>query len=197
MRRQRTIATVATRVESLILLVRGERVILDSDLASIYGVPTKRLNEQVRRNSQRFPKDFCFQLKRQEIVEIRAQKLAGSLQTSGMRSQIATASRRNLRFLPYVFSEHGAIMAANVLNSSRAVKMSVFVVRAFIKMRQLLMATRELTNKLHELEHKLSERLDSHERGILYLLEEIRKLMNPPPLPEPKRRPIGFGKDLG
>jgi hypothetical protein len=114
-----------------------------------------------------------------------------------MRSQIATASKRNLRFRPYAFTEHGAIMAATVLNSSRAVKMSVFVVRAFIKMRQMLTATRELTSKLQELERKLSERLDSHERGILYLLEEIRKLMNPPQLPEPKRRPIGFGRDLG
>jgi hypothetical protein len=85
-------------------------------------------------------------------------------------------------------------MAANVLNSRRAVDMSVFVVRAFIKIRRMLMATREMTEKLQVLENKLTERLDTHERGILYLLEEIRKLMNPPPLPEPKRRPMGFGR---
>ncbi len=192
---RRTISTVATRVDTLILLVRGERVILDSDLASIYGVPTKRLNEQVRRNSQRFPKDFCFRLTRREVDDIRSQMVTGSLRSSSMRSQFATASRRNVRFLPYAFTEHGAIMAANVLNSPRAVNMSVFVVRAFIKIRRMLMVTREMTEKLHELENKLTERLDTHERGLLYLLEEIRKLMNPPPLPEPKKRPIGFGRD--
>ena len=112
-----------------------------------------------------------------------------------MRSQIATASKRNVRFLPYAFTEHDAIMAANVLNSPRAVDMSVFVVRAFIRMRRMLMATGEMTEKLHELENKLTERLDTHERGILYLLEEIRRLMNPPSLPEPKKRPIGFGRE--
>jgi hypothetical protein len=112
-----------------------------------------------------------------------------------MRSQIATAARRNVRFLPYAFTEHGAIMAANVLNSPRAVKMSVFVVRDFIKIRRMLMATKEMTEKLRELEDKLTHRLDTHERGIVYLLEEIRKLMNPLPLPEPKKRLIGFGRD--
>ena len=192
---KQTINGVATRVEKLVLVVRGERVILDSDLASIYGVPTKRLNEQVRRNSGRFPKDFCFRLTRREIDGIRSQVIPGSPPSSSMRSQIATASRRNVRFLPYAFTEHGAIMAANVLNSPHAVKMSVFVVRAFIKIRRILTATREMTEKLQELEDKLTHRLDTHERGMIYLLEEIRKLMNPPPLPEPKKRPIGFGRD--
>jgi len=189
---KRTINAVAARLDTQILLVRGERVILDSDLASIYGVTTKRLNEQVRRNSRRFPKDFCFRLTRREVDEIRSQTVTESPLSLSMRSQIATASKRNVRYLPYAFTEHGAIMVANVLNSSRAVKMSVFVVRAFIKIRRMLMATREMTEKLQELENKLTERLDTHERGILYLLEEIRKLMNPPPLPEPKKRPIGF-----
>jgi len=189
---KRTITAIAARVDTVILFVRGERVILDSDLASIYGVTTKRLNEQVRRNSRRFPEDFCFRLTRGEFGEIRSQMITASPISSTMRSQIATASRRNVRFLPYAFTEHGAIMAANVLNSPRAVNMSVFVVRAFIKIRRMLLATREMTEKLRELENKLTERLDTHERGILYLLEEIRKLMNPPPLPEPKKRPIGF-----
>ena len=192
---KRTTNIVATRVDTLILLVRGERVILDSDLASVYGVSTKRLNEQVRRNSKRFPVDFCFRLTRREANEIRSQIVTGSLRSSSMRSQFATASRRNARFLPYAFTEYGAIMAANVLNSPRAVNMSVFVVRAFIKIRRMLMATREMTTKLQELESKLTERLDTHERGILYRVEEIRKLMNPPSLPEPKKRPIGFGRD--
>ena len=192
---KQTINAVATRVEKLVLVVRGERVMLDSDLASIYGVPTKRLNEQVRRNSGRFPKDFCYRLTRREIDGIRSQVIPGSPPSSSMRSQIATASRRNVRFLPYAFTEHGAIMAANVLNSPRAVKMSVFVVRAFIKIRRMLMATKEMTEKLRELEDKLTHRLDTHERGIVYLLEEIRKLMNPLPLPEPKKRLIGFGRD--
>ncbi|MCX6143113.1 MAG: ORF6N domain-containing protein [Ignavibacteriales bacterium] len=192
---KRRINSVAARVDALILLVRGERVIIDSDLASIYGVPTKRLNEQVRRNVQRFPEDFCFRLTRREFREFLSQMISRSPESSTMRSQIASASRRNVRFLPYAFTEHGAIMAANVLNSPRAVKMSVFVVRAFIKMRRALTATREMTEKLQELENKLTERLDTHERGILYLLEEIRKLMNPPLLPEPKKRPIGFGRD--
>jgi hypothetical protein len=190
---KRTISAIAARVDTAILLVRGERVILDLDLAPIYGVTTKRLNEQVKRNMRRFPKDFCFRLTRRECHELCSQMMTASPMSSAMRSQIATASRRNNRFLPYAFTEHGAIMAANVLKSPRAVKMSVFVVRAFIKMRRTLMATREMSEKLQELENKLTERLDTHERGILYLLEEIRKLMNPPPLPEPKKRPIGFG----
>ena len=190
---RRKITAIAARVDTAIFLVRGERIILDSDLASIYGVTTKRLNEQVKRNMRRFPEDFCFRLTRRECYELRSQTITASPMSSAMRSQIATASRRNVRFLPYAFNEHGAMMVANVLNSPRAVNMSVFVVRAFIRIRRMLMVTAEMTEKLHELENKLSERLDTHERGILYLLDEIRKLMNPPPLPEPKKRTIGFG----
>jgi hypothetical protein len=192
---KRTITSVASRLATLILHLRGERVILDSDLASIYGVTTKRLNEQVRRNSSRFPGDFCFRLTQREFQEFRLPKTTAALMSSNMRSQIATALKRNARYLPYAFTEHGAIMAANVLNSRRAVKMSVFVVRAFIKMRRALLATSEMTEMLQELEDKLTKRLDTHEHGIFYLLEEIRKLMDPPPLPEPKKRPIGFGRD--
>ena len=190
---RRKITAIAARVDTAIFLVRGERIILDSDLASIYGVTTKRLNEQVKRNMRRFPEDFCFRLTRRECYELRSQTITASPMSSAMRSQIATASRRNVRFLPYAFNEHGAMMVANVLNSPRAVNMSVFVVRAFIRIRRMLMVTAEMTEKLHELEDKLTERLDTHERGILYLLDEIRKLMNPPPLPEPKKRTIGFG----
>jgi hypothetical protein len=192
-KRKSNVAVV--RLATLIHLVRGERIILDSDLASIYGVPTKRLNEQVRRNQRRFPKDFCFRLNRREFYETCSAISLDSSRVSSMRSQIATASRRNARFLPYAFTEHGAIMAANVLNSDRAVKMSVFVVRAFVKIRRMLLSTKEMALRLQELENKLTERLDTQERGILFLLEEIRKLMNPPALPEPKKRPIGFGRE--
>src|SRR5205823_5241826 len=121
-------------VEPLIQIVRGERVILDADIARIYGVPTKRLNEQVRRNLEKFPSDFMFQLKGRE-----ANQMLRS------RSQFATLKRgQNIKYLPYVFTEHGAIMAATVLNSPQAVQMSVFVVRAFVKMRGLLSDSRDL-----------------------------------------------------
>jgi hypothetical protein len=182
-------------LDSLIFTVRGERVILDSDLASIYGVPTKRLNEQVRRNRERFPEDFCFRLGLEEVDAILSQTATARDDALGIRSQIATASKRNVRFLPYAFTEHGAIMAANVLNSKRAVQMSVFVVRAFVKMREVLSANKKLADKLQELEKKLAGRLDVHERAIVHILEEIKRLMEPPPLLEPKRRPIGFGRE--
>ena len=180
MTKKLSIRTALTHVESLIFNIREERVILDADLASVYGVTTKRLNEQIKRNIERFPEDFCFRLTSEELEMI--------------RSQIATASKRNIRFLPYAFTEHGAVMAANILKSPRAVQMSIFVVRAFIKMRQTLSTNKALMEKLRELEKKLTGRLDVHERAIVYVLEEIKKLMEPPLLPEPKRRPIGFGK---
>ena len=122
-------------ITSLILGIRGQKVILDSDLASIYGVETKRLNEAVKRNADRFPKDFAFRLTLQEAVVLKSQPAKSN---SIMRSQFATASKRNVRFLPFAFTEHGAIMAANVLNRLKVIKMSVFVVRAFIKMRETL-----------------------------------------------------------
>jgi hypothetical protein len=114
-RKSETLAT--KQLETFIFEIRGLKVMLDSDLARIYGVPTKRLNEQIRRNKARFPDDFAFRLTATEM--------------QNLRSQFATASKRNIRYLPWVFTEHGAIMAANVLNSARAVQMSVFVVRAF------------------------------------------------------------------
>lgn len=166
-------------IEQLIYFVRGRRVILAADLAKLYGVLTWRLNEQVKRNKERFPSDFVFQLTLEE--------------DKTLTSQIARSKtgRGGRRVLPFVFTEHGAIMAANVLNSPRAVQMSVFVVRAFIKMREALTANKALTEKLVELEKKLTSRLDVHEKAIVHILKEIKKLM-PLPLPEPKRRPIGF-----
>ena len=170
-------------IESLIRVVRGHRIILGSDLARLYGVVSWRLNEQVKRNKYRFPEDFVFQLSQEE--------------DQALTSQIARSNkeRGGRRTLPYAFTEHGAIMAANVLNSPRAVQMSVFVVRAFIKMRETLMMSKTLAEKLTELEKKLAGRLDVHEKVIVHILGEIKKLMTPLPLRMPKKRPIGFGRE--
>jgi hypothetical protein len=148
---------------------------LDSDLARIYGVELKRLNEQVRRNAERFPRDFAFQLTLQEFTD--------------MRSQNATASKRNIRHLPWVFTEHGAIMLASVLNSPIAVEASVRVVRAFVLMREQLAAHKELAQKLSELENRVS----GHDEAITNLFEAIRQLVEPP-LPE-DRKQIGFMRE--
>jgi len=168
------------RVETLIRVIRGQRVILDSDLARIYGVTTARLNQQVKRNQERFPDDFVFQLTQEE--------------RDSLMLQIATSKkgRGGVRKLPYAFTEHGAIMAANVLNSSRAARMSVFVVRAFVKMREVLAENKGLAEKLAELERNLTERLDLHEGVISKILGELRQLMNTTPQPEAPRRQIGF-----
>jgi len=161
-----------SRIESMILAVRGLRVMLDSDLAKIYGVTTKQLNQQFKRNRERFPDDFAFALAKQEVAE--------------MRSQIVTSSRRNLRRAPVVFTEHGAIMLASVLNSPVAIEASVRVVRAFVLMREQLAAHKELAQKLNELEGRVS----GHDEAIQNLFEAIRQLVEPP-LPE-NRRQIGF-----
>ena len=172
----------AVPIEKLIHVIRGQRVVLDSDLAQIYGVLTFRLNEQVKRNRDRFPSDFMFQLTAAE--------------NESLISQIAMSKkgRGGRRTLPYAFTEHGAFMAANVLNSRRAVQMSVFVVRAFVKMREVLAQNKELAVKLSELERTLTARLDHHEKAIVHILEEIKKLMEPVPGPARKRQ-IGFLRD--
>jgi hypothetical protein len=155
-------------------------VILDSDLARIYGVSTKALNQAVKRNLKRFPDDFLLRLSSDEL-EI-------------LRSQIVTSSLHGgQRYLPYAFTENGAIMAANVLNSPEAVRMSVFVVRAFVQMRDLLGGTKELARQLADLEKKLTARLDVHESVIVDVLRRVMEILDPPPLPpEPPRRRIGF-----
>jgi hypothetical protein len=172
-------------VENLIRLIRSQRVILDADLAKVYGVTTTRLNQQVRRNAGRFPQDFAFQLTQDELA--------------GLMLQYATSKkgRGGRRKLPLAFSEHGAIMVASILNSPQAVQMSVFVVRAFVKMRETLAQNRQLAEKLAELEQRLTERLDIHEKVIVHILDEIKKLMEPlPPPRDPRRREIGFhGRD--
>jgi ORF6N domain len=159
-------------------------------------VPTRRLNEQVKRNSKRFPADFLFQLTDKEVESLmlnRSQFATTSETPHAMRSQIATAYKRNVRFLPYAFTENGAIMAANVLNSPEAVRMSVFVVRAFVQMRDLLGSTKELAKQLAALEKKLTARLDGHEAAIIEVLQRVMDILDPPPPPPgPPRREIGF-----
>jgi hypothetical protein len=178
-------------ITTLIITVRGKRVILDADLARIYGVPTKRLNEQVRRNTERFPPDFSFGLTEQEVTNLKSQFATSSAGLN--RSQFATGSTHGgRRKLPMVFTEHGAIMAANVLRSKRAIQMSVFVVRAFIRMRQMLIEQRDLARKLTELEKELTARLDIHETAINEMFTQIKRLLSPPPEPEPPKKRIGF-----
>lgn len=187
-------------VESLIHVIRGQRVIIDADLAKIYGVPTKRLNEQVRRNVDRFPMDFMFQLEPDEVSELRGKYAALLSQpvdnqlTDDNWSQFATSSRkhRGLKYRPFAFAEHGAIMAANVLNSRQAVQMSVFVVRAFVRMRQMLSTPHELALKLADLEKKLTARLDGHETAITEVLQQIMVLLNQPTEPDLPRKELGF-----
>lgn len=165
--------SLTVSVDSRILVLREQKVILDSDLAELYGVPVKRLNEQVKRNQERFPADFMFRLSAEE--------------SQSLRSQMATSKtgRGGRRYPPYAFTEHGAIMAATVLNSERAVEMSVFVVRAFVRLREMLATNRQLASKIDELE----QRLDTHDASIQELIEAIRELMAPDPA---TGRKIGF-----
>jgi phage regulator Rha-like protein len=165
-------------VESRILLLRHQRVILDADIAELYGVPVKVLNQQIKRNQKRFPADFVFQLSTKEY--------------EALRSQFVTSKERRggRRYLPYAFTEHGAIMAATVLNSERAVEMSVFVVRAFVRLREMLANNRKLAGKIDELEN----RLDTHDSTIQDLIEAIKELMTPE---DPPRKRIGFQLPAG
>jgi hypothetical protein len=160
-------------IEQQILFIRGHRVIIDADLARLYGVTTKRLNEQVKRNTDRFPGDFVLSLTESEKEQV-----------------VANCDHlRNLRFspnLPYVFTEHGAIMAATLLKSPLAAKVSVYVVRAFVKLRELLSTHRELSVKLSQLESKLQD----HDHQIIALINAIRSLMATPTTPP--KPPIGF-----
>ncbi|OPY76041.1 MAG: ORF6N domain protein [Syntrophorhabdus sp. PtaU1.Bin058] len=164
-------------IQRTILLIRGEKVILDSDLARLYGVKTSRLNEQVRRNINRFPDDFMFQLTAKEHADLKSHFAISSSTWGGRRKY------------PLAFTEHGAIMAASVLNTPRAVEMSVFVVRAFVKLRALLATQKELNMKVTELERKLS----THDDQIIAIIAAIKQLMAPPE-PKKKRR-IGFLRD--
>ena len=160
-------------IQQRILLVRGVKVIVDADLADVYGVSTKALNQAVHRNRDRFPKDFMFQLTKDEKLEV---------VTNCDHLQKIKFSAVN----PYVFTEHGAIMAASVLNSAKAVEVSVLVVRAFVQLREVIAGHRELARKINQLERRLS----GHDSQILVMIEAIKQLMNPKPPPRPRQ--IGF-----
>jgi len=174
-------------VESISLSIaslRGQRVILDADLAALYGVETKRFNEQVKRNSARFPADFMFQLTAVEF--------------DSLRSQFATsnAGRGGRRYFPYAFTEHGAMMAAMVLNSPRAVEVSVYVVRAFVRLREAAVLHKDLADRLSSLEEKTESLAMSHDtfsrntrNQLRQVFDALRELTIPP---EPPKRPIGF-----
>lgn len=180
--------------DSIIRTIRGVKVVLDLDLAAVYGTSTKRLNEQVRRNRARFPADFMFRLTRAEWALLTTERNAGSPQqpeaecVTYLRSQNATSKRQRggRRVLPYAFTEHGALMAANVLKSPRAIRMSLYVVRAFIKQRELLMAQSEILKKLAQIDAKLLE----HDEALHLLWRELQPLLQPPP--DPPKKEIGF-----
>jgi len=170
------------RIEKAIFLIRGHKVMLDADLAELYGVTTKRLNEQVRRNLSRFPADFMFQLDAREA--------------SALRSQFATSKkgRGGRRYLPYVFTEQGVAMLSSVLNSERAIEVNIAIMRVFVRLREMMATHKELAFKLIELE----ERLEGHDEQIQNIFEAIRQLMMPPelalsPFPLPWREREGEG----
>jgi hypothetical protein len=170
-----TSATPIERIADRILLVRGYKVLLDADLASLYGVSIKRFNEQVRRNSTRFPDDFMFRLSAEEWVSLRSQF-----------ATLKTGRGQHRKYLPLAFTEHGAIMAATILNCPRATEVSVYVVRAFVRLREFLASHKDLARRLEEYEKKLR----SHDQAIAGLIDALREVMAPPE--PPKRRAIGF-----
>ena len=200
-------------IESLILTIRGERVILAADMAALYGVQTKALNQGVKRNIERFPADFVFQLTAAEFSDLKSQNVisrdgsaalrsqfvtldtppvGSQIAASNLRSQFVTsssASHGGRRHLPYAFTEHGAIMAANVLNSPEAVAMSVYVVRAFIRMREHLVANAAILKRLAEIDKTLLE----HDQGLRTIWQKLQPLLQPPP--QPPRRRIGFHQE--
>ena len=170
---QETDLIVFEEIENKIYNIRGERVMLDSDLAEVYQVTTRILNQAVKRNLQRFPEDFMFRLSAEEVADL------------SMRSQIVTASKRNIHFRPYAFTEHGAVMLASVLNSSTAIEASIKVVRAFVKMRSILALHQDLSDRIRELE-KVTDKHNQDFRVVFQLLGEIKR--------DPKflKRKIGF-----
>lgn len=167
-------ALPAERIENRILLIRGQKVLLDADLAALYGVETRALNQAVKRNAERFPGDFMFRLSAREFEHWRSQAVISN-----------PGARMGLRRAPFAFTEHGALMAATVLNSPRAVETSLYVVRAFVRLRRFLAAHKDLARRLAEHEKKLA----SHDQAIAGLVNTIRSLMAPP---LPRRRSIGF-----
>lgn len=184
-----TTPTISLPIETItqrIFILRDQKVLLDSDLAALYDVPTKRFNEQVKRNLERFPDDFMFQLTQEEYDSLRSQF-----------ATLKTGRGQHRKYLPYVFTEHGAIMASMILNSPRATQVSVYVVRAFVTLREMIVSNKDLAQRLDELENKadlIEIKHDTFERNtrvqLKQVVEAIRELSAPPE--SPKKRRIGF-----
>jgi hypothetical protein len=171
-------AVPVERIERAILLIRGQRVMLDRDLSDLYGVATKVLNQAVRRNRKRFPEDFMFQLSREELEIWRSQFVTSN-----------PSAKMSLRRRPYAFTEQGVAMLSSVLSSDRAIKVNIAIMRAFVRLREILSTHRELARKLTDLERRLCE----HDDKFAVVFEAIRQLMAPPR--EPAKRRIGFCQD--
>ena len=172
-------------VLNLVLTIRGQRVILDSDLARLYGVPTRVFNQTIQRNAGRFPLDFVFQLTREELANLKSQFVTSSSEAKA-RQQLIGSEHGGRRKLPWVFTEHGAIMAAMLLRSERAIRMSVFVIRAFVQMRETIAANATILKKLAEIDKTLIE----HDDAMRAIWHQLQPLLQPPP--EPPKRRIGF-----
>jgi phage regulator Rha-like protein len=166
-------------IEQKIFMIRGHKVMLDKEFARLYGVSIKRLNEQVRRNIKRFPEDFMFQLTKEESLMFKTR-------STSLRSQFATSKRGGRRYLPYAFTEQGVAMLSSVLHSERAIQVNIAIMRAFVKLRQILSTHKELAHQLKELE----KRIEKHDTEIQAIFEAIKQLMAPPPAKE--KRLIGF-----
>src|SRR2546428_5387007 len=174
------------QIDGMIRTIRGVRVMLDGDLANIYGVPTFRFKEALKRSRPRFPRDFMFQLTREEFDSLKSQN---AMSKPGNSSQFAMSSgkHRGTAYRPYAFTEHGALQAANVLRSQRAVHMSVFVIRAFVKMREQLATNAAILKRLAEIDKELLV----HDSALRDIYQKLLPLLSPPPEPPPRRR-IGF-----
>ena len=159
-------------IEERIFIIRGVKVILDVDLAELYGVPTKRLNEHVRRNCSKFPEDFMYQLTSEEVADLKSHFATSKTGEKKMRSHFATGSKRNIRYLPYAFTEYGALQAANVLNSPKAIAMSLYIIRAFVRLRTVFLDNQILQERLREIEEFLLE----HDVALEDIYEKISQL---------------------
>jgi hypothetical protein len=188
-------AQLNDEIISQIYFVRGRKVMLDSDLARIYGVETRKLNQAVKRNIDRFPADFMFQISYEEFVNLMSQIVISSSQTTGntddsdLMSQIVASDWGGRRKLPLVFSEHGALMLASVLNSPVAVKACIYMVRAFVKLREILSMHQELSERINDLEKRTCEKLDEHSEQLILVFQALRELVRQKDEP---RTPIGF-----
>jgi len=169
-------------IAQLVFFVRGEKVMFDADLARLYGVSTKALNQAMSRNRLRFPDDFAFRLSADEFANLRSQIATASGKSLAIRSQTVTASKRNIRYLPYAFTEQGVAMLSSVLRSQRAVEVNIAIMRTFVRLREMLLSNADLARKLADLESK-------YDAQFKVVFDAIRELMLPPDPPKPR---IGF-----